>query len=108
VSATEAAFAYDDVLYDSEANPSAHPSSIATLACLAGLPGASPASARVLEIGCGNGANLLAAATYLPDARFTGLDLSSRAIAAGDERSRPVKRASGRYVAAATSGRSIT
>ena len=56
-------FAYDDVPYDTEANADTHPSSIATLAHLSGLAAAPPSTARVLEIGCGNGENLIAAAT---------------------------------------------
>jgi SAM-dependent methyltransferase len=82
---TTTTFAYDDVPYDTEANADAHPSAIATLAHLAGLSESAPASrARVLEIGCGNGENLLAAATYLPHARFVGFDLAASAIAAGN------------------------
>jgi len=81
-------FAYDDVPYDTEANAETHPSSMATLARLAGLEPAPPSSARVLEIGCGNGENLLAAATYLPRARFVGFDLAASAVAAGLEAAR--------------------
>jgi len=77
-------FAYDDVPYDTEANADTHPSAIATLGRLAGLMPALPSSARVLEIGCGNGENLLAAATYLPAATFVGFDLAETAIAAGN------------------------
>src|SRR5436190_1234535 len=67
---------YDDVPYDTEANADTHPGAIATLAALAGIASAPPSSARVLEIGCGNGENLIAAATYLPRACFVGLDLA--------------------------------
>ena len=81
-------FAYDDVPYDTEANADTHPSSMATLARLAGLTAAPPSSARVLEIGCGNGDNLLAAAAYLPDGRFVGFDLAKAAVAAGTEAAR--------------------
>lgn len=81
-------FAYDDVPYDTEANADTHPSSMATLARLAGLDPARPSSARILEIGCGNGENLLAAATYLPRARFVGFDLAASAVAAGIDAAR--------------------
>lgn len=37
----------------------------------------------MLEIGCGNGENLVSAATYLPRAHFVGFDLAAGAIAAG-------------------------
>ena len=79
-----ATFAYDDVPYDSKAHEDTHPVAIATLAHLFGLASCAPAAtARVLEIGCGEGENLVAAASYLPDARFVGLDLAATAIAAG-------------------------
>jgi SAM-dependent methyltransferase len=76
-------FAYDAVPYDTEANPEAHPRSMATLARLFGRAAAAPSTARVLEIGCGDGEHLIAAASYLPRARFVGFDLSAEAIARG-------------------------
>jgi SAM-dependent methyltransferase len=76
-------FAYDAVPYDTEANPEAHPRSMATLARLFGKTAASPSSARVLEIGCGDGEHMIAAASYLPRARFVGFDLAADAIARG-------------------------
>lgn len=76
-------FAYDEVPYDTEANSEAHPVAMATLARLAGLQPAVAANARVLEIGCGDGGNLAAAAAYLPEARFVGFDLAAGAIASG-------------------------
>lgn len=77
------AFSYDAVDYDSEANPDAHPRAMASIARALGFPAAPPDDARVLEIGCGNGENLLAAATYLPAASFEGFDLAGRAIEDG-------------------------
>lgn len=41
------------------------------------------AAARVLELGCGDGGNLLPMAAALPDARFIGVDVASRPVAAG-------------------------
>ena len=38
---------------------------------------------RVLEIGCGDGANLIPLAYHLPESRFTGIDLAAAPIAAG-------------------------
>src|ERR1035437_8146980 len=38
---------------------------------------------RVLELGCAAGANLIPMAMENPDARFVGVDLSPRQIAAG-------------------------
>ena len=76
-------FAYDEVPYDTEANPEAHPRSMATLARLFGLHAKAPSSARVLEIGCGDGEHMIAAASYLPRASFVGFDLAADAIARG-------------------------
>jgi SAM-dependent methyltransferase len=78
-----APFVYDEVPYDTEANAETHPACMATLARMCGRSPASPRTARVLEIGCGNGENLIAAATWLPQARFVGFDLASSAVAAG-------------------------
>jgi SAM-dependent methyltransferase len=38
---------------------------------------------RVLELGCGDGANLIPQAYYLPQSRFMGVDLAEAPIAAG-------------------------
>ncbi|MFO0676441.1 MAG: class I SAM-dependent methyltransferase [Polyangiaceae bacterium] len=75
--------AYDRVAYDTRANPDAHPRSLAAMLALHGLEPTPVARARVLDVGCGTGAHLTAAAGYLPDARFVGIDLASSAIAAG-------------------------
>ena len=83
-------FAYDEVPYDTEANTEAHPRSMATLGRLLGIPTAAPSRARVLEIGCGDGEHLIAAASYLPRARFVGFDLSAEAIARGEHAARTI------------------
>lgn len=83
VSPLHGAFAYDEVPYDTEPNPDAHPRALHTLAHLFGLSTASPSSCRVLEVGCGDGHHLLAAAGYLPGARFVGFDLAGEAIRRG-------------------------
>ncbi|MBS2013982.1 MAG: methyltransferase domain-containing protein [Deltaproteobacteria bacterium] len=80
---TGAVFAYDAVPYDTEANSEAHPRSMGTLGRLFGIETALPRRARVLEIGCGDGEHMIAAASYLPEATFVGFDLSSEAIARG-------------------------
>lgn len=54
-----------------------HPAHTGALAKLHGHPGpADPASARILDIGCGQGANLIRIARDLPAAECTGLDLA--------------------------------
>jgi SAM-dependent methyltransferase len=62
------------------------------MATLARLAGAAPAVAehcRVLEIGCGDGGNLSAAAVYLPSASFVGFDLAAGAIEEGKRAAPP-------------------
>ena len=57
-----------------------HPDRLATVATLFGLQPAQPASCRLLELGCGDGGNLVPMAYGLPDSAFTGIDLSAAAI----------------------------
>jgi SAM-dependent methyltransferase len=78
--------AYDQVPYPSGSIPSAHPDNLATRALLFGLEPPDLRQARVLELGCADGGNLVAMASELPAGRFLGLDLSPRQIAAGRER----------------------
>jgi SAM-dependent methyltransferase len=73
---------YDTVAYAAQANRQTHPTHLATVATLLGLSPPDVTSARVLEVGCNDGANLLPMAATLPGARFTGCDISSRSIAA--------------------------
>ena len=65
---------YDAVAYAAQANAQSHPTHLATVASLLGLAPPAVASARVLEVGCSDGANLLPMAATLPNARFTGCD----------------------------------
>ena len=72
---------YDAVAYAAQSNALSHPRHLATVAALFGMAPAPITTARVLEVGCSNGANLLPMAAALPDARFVGCDLSHHAIA---------------------------
>ncbi len=78
--ACRAAETYDAVPYPGAAYPETHPDRLATIATLFGLSPASPEQCRVLELGCGDGANLIPMALTLPRSRFVGLDVSQRAI----------------------------
>ena len=73
---------YDTVAYVGQPNPLTHPAHLATVATLFGLAPPSVATCRVLEVGCGDGANLLPMAVALPRARFVGCDIAPRAIEA--------------------------
>jgi methyltransferase-like protein/2-polyprenyl-3-methyl-5-hydroxy-6-metoxy-1,4-benzoquinol methylase len=74
---------YDEVPYESRAFHESHPDRLATLAILHGLKPPDIATARVLEIGCAAGGNLIPMALAWPKARFVGIDLSPRQVADG-------------------------
>jgi len=80
-----AGFPYDEVAYPGVAHAQTRPDSIAAIGVLHGLDPAPPASCRVLEIGCGDGRNLVPLAYGLPGAAFVGLDLAQSAIERGRE-----------------------
>lgn len=79
-----APFAYDEVLYTGYPYNQTHPDRLATLATLHGLEPASVESCRVLELGCGDGGNIIPMAMGLPSSRFVGVDLSERAVEKGE------------------------
>jgi SAM-dependent methyltransferase len=60
-----------------------HPDRLAAVASLFKMTPASVTSCRVLEVGCGSGANLIPMAYRLPGSHFTGIDLAEMAIAEG-------------------------
>ena len=60
-----------------------HPDRLATVARLFGLAAAAPGACRVLELGCGDGGNLIPMALQLPRSEFTGIDLAGDAIHEG-------------------------
>jgi methyltransferase-like protein len=75
--------AYDETPYVSIAFPETHPDKLCAMARLFGLEAPAPARARVLELGCGDGTNLLPMAQHAPEGRFLGIDLSARHVASG-------------------------
>jgi SAM-dependent methyltransferase len=76
----EALTGYDRVPYPGHPFPQTHPDRLATVATLFGLRPAPPGACRVLELGCGDGGNLVPMAYVLPGGTFHGIDLSARAI----------------------------
>ena len=76
-------FAYDQVLYPGVPLPQTHPDRLATIAGLFGMTPAAAPNCRVLELGCGDGGNLIPMALTLPASVFTGIDLAEPAIARG-------------------------
>ena len=77
-------FAYDVLEYPSHVHPQAHPSRLSAIGRLHGLDAASPAACHLLEVGCGDGLQLLTLAMAYPRSRFVGIDLSQAAIARGE------------------------
>jgi SAM-dependent methyltransferase len=68
--------AYDDIPYPDFTFADQHPFHIAGLAQLWGIETPPALGARVLEIGCASGANLLFMAETAPHLQFTGIELS--------------------------------
>jgi methyltransferase-like protein/2-polyprenyl-3-methyl-5-hydroxy-6-metoxy-1,4-benzoquinol methylase len=76
---------YDQVPYPSLAHVQTHPDRLATIATLFGLQTAPVERCRVLELGCGDGMNLISMAHGLPQSEFFGIDSAGRAIAQGNQ-----------------------
>jgi SAM-dependent methyltransferase len=72
---------YEEVPYPGNPFAQTHPDRLATLAQLYGLRPAAPSACRLLEVGCGDGGNLLPMACTSPGSQFVGVDISPRAIA---------------------------
>jgi SAM-dependent methyltransferase len=77
-----AANPYDEVPYPTRPQPQTHPDRLAAVGRLFGMRPARVERCRVLEIGCGDGGNLIPMACALPESRFTGVDLAAVPIAA--------------------------
>ena len=75
---------YDEFPYRGRPCTESHPSRLYTAAVLLGHkpPPAPLGGCRVLELGCGDGSNLLSIAESLPAASCLGIDLAARHIAA--------------------------
>ena len=75
---------YDTIPYRHGAVPESHPARIGAIARLLGGAAAPPDGCRVLELGCGEGMNLLPLAERFPRADFTGVDFSATQIATAE------------------------
>ena len=74
---------YDEVLYAGHPFAQTHPNRLGTIARLFGMNPAPPRACSVLELGCGDGGNLLPMAYTLPGSRFLGIDASRRGLERG-------------------------
>lgn len=76
---------YDEIPYPGTSFSQTHPDRLAVMATLFGMAPAPIERCRVLEIGCGDGGNLIPMAFGLPKSSFTGVDLAETAVARGQE-----------------------
>lgn len=74
---------YDEHPYASDAFYFSSPAHLQAVAHLYGVAAIAPERARVLEIGCASGGNILPFALANPDARVVGVDLSALQIEQG-------------------------
>lgn len=79
---------YDELHYETSAEPRTHPDRLGASAWLGGLEPAEPTSCRVLELGSGDGANIVPMAAYLPGSTFVAVERATvphaRAVAERD------------------------
>ncbi|MBL8123013.1 MAG: methyltransferase regulatory domain-containing protein [Blastocatellia bacterium] len=73
-------FAYDAVAYPSFVFPHIRPDRLGAIAMLHGVDVPPIDNCRVLELGCGDGANLISIAYSMPGSQCIGLDLSIERI----------------------------
>jgi len=76
-------FAYDDYDYPGGPIYHSHPRHLQAVGYLSGWRPPTLATARILELGCGTGENLIPIACEFPSAQVVGCDLSKRAIRFG-------------------------
>jgi trans-aconitate methyltransferase len=75
---------YEAVPYRHGAVSDSHPARVGTIARLFGIAAAEPDRCRVLELGCGEGMNLLPLAERFPRSEFVGVDFSAKQIATAE------------------------
>jgi hypothetical protein len=79
---------YAEVPYVADAYAESDPAAVGAVAALLGVDAVDPREARVLEIGCAVGGNLVPLAARYPGASFVGIDLSPDQIRDAEERGR--------------------
>lgn len=80
------ALKYDQLPYESKPFPQSQPARLAALARMFGLEAAPIETARVLELGCASGGNIIPHAARYPDACFVGVDIGRAQVTAGHAR----------------------
>lgn len=74
---------YDEIPYQSIPFTDSDPENLAALGQIFGLDAPDPTRARVLELGCASGGNLVPMAFRLPEGRFLGVELAARQVQDG-------------------------
>ncbi len=74
---------YERVAYPCGAYPQAHPERLAAMGILFGMNPAPISTARILELGCGDGAHCIPIAYHFPKSKVVGIDLSPAHIERG-------------------------
>ena len=74
---------YDEIAYPGFPFPETHPDRLSVIGRLLGMEPAPAPRCRVLELGCGDGGNLIPMALALPASEFVGIDLAGQPIARG-------------------------
>lgn len=77
---------YDALPYLTKPTTLSHPARIGAIARLFGLEPVPCEAARILELGCGTGGNLIPVAAFHAGARLVGIDISPVQIAIGRQR----------------------
>lgn len=75
--------AYDRTPYAGQPFCLSHPSLLAAYGSLYGMSPSPPGNSRVLEMGCGDGSNIMPMAYEFPESEFIGIDLSPVQIKIG-------------------------
>jgi len=91
--------AYETVSYPGRSYRYTHPDRLAVMAALAGMNSAPVDHCRVLEVGCGDGTNLLSMAQQLPNCDFVGVDFAEPGIASANETAQAVGLPNARFQA---------
>jgi SAM-dependent methyltransferase len=91
---------YDLVEYPSYAIPQSYPDKLAVVATMFGMTPAPPGRARILDVGCSTGANLMPMALLWPESEYVGIDLAAAPIAKAKEHAKHLGLTNVRFEAA--------
>ena len=93
-------FAYDHIPYASYPFKKTHPAYLRSIAKFFKFNAPELKQAKILELGCASGGNIIPMACNLPESAFTGIDLSNAQIADGEKSLKPHASDYARYQAA--------